>query len=201
MRSPLFLCSAIFCVASIAIGDPRGKATDYPAHAESAHVAIGAEYLVHSFSNGRQTYFTPDYLVVDTAVYPHGALVINQGHFRLVVNGATLSPQSPGVVAYTLSNDGFETNPRYARGPKFPGDTGSNPPQVPQAPDPNHPDAQPGPERAEDVVVRTTLQEGEFHSPQSGFLYFAYSGKLKKIKSMNLIYSDDAGELSVPLIP
>jgi hypothetical protein len=181
------------------LADPRPKSTDYPAHAESAHVSLGAEYLVHSFSNGRQTYFVPACLVVDTAVYPHGPLLIKPGNFRLRLNGTTmLSPQAPGMVAYSLNGPGFgDEQPRHQ--PRFPGDNSGNyPPQAPQAPDPAHPERE-GTEPVAEALARTALQDGEFHSAQSGFLYFPFNGKLKKVKSMDLVYSDEAGELVVKI--
>jgi hypothetical protein len=179
--------------------DPRAKATDYPAHAESDHVAIGAEYLVHSFSNGRQSFFVPGYLVVDAAVYPHGLLVIKQAHFKLLLNGQTaLAPQDAGMVSYSLQSFGYLDSGGRG-GSQFPGDNrGNGPPPPAQAPDPAHPERDLN-ETADAALRRTTLQEGEFHGPQSGYLYFPFDGKTKKIKSLDLVYKDDAGELTVKL--
>ncbi len=190
-----FVCSLTVCHA-----DPRAKAADYPAHAESAHVAIGAEYLVHSFSNGRQTYVIPQYLVVDTAVYPHGPLVIKPGNFKLVLNNnLVLTPQDAHMVAYSLKTLNYLDSGQSHGGGQFPGDTRGSTPRAPtQAPDPAHPERDPD-ETADAALVRTVLQEGEFHSPQSGFLYFPFEGKTKKIKSADLVYSDGAGELTVKL--
>ncbi len=186
---------------ALCFGDPRAKPADYPAHAQSAHVAIGAEYLVHSFSNGRQTFFVPDYLVVDTAVYPQGKLTIQQGHFQLRVNGTQrLNPVAPSMVGYSLQNPDFRNPGMAQQQPRFPGDPGGTRPLPPaQAPDPSQSDPQAAPESALESLTRTALPEGEFHSPQSGFLYFEYGGKIKKIKTLDLVYSDDAGELVVKL--
>ena len=62
----------MLAASTLAQADPRQKPTDYPAHAASDRLAVGAEYLVHSFGNGHQMYIAQDSLVVDTAVYPHG---------------------------------------------------------------------------------------------------------------------------------
>ena len=198
MRPALFPLLLLY--ASLCLADPRAKPTDYPAHAESEHLAIGAEYLVRSFSNGRQTYFVPGYLVVDTAVYPHGSLVMNQSHFKLVMNQqTTLAPQAPNMVAYSLKNIGYLDSGQTRGGSQFPGDSRGNPPPQPtQAPDPLHPERDPN-ETADAALTRTALPEGETHSPQSGFLYFPFEGKTKKIKSLDLVYTDDAGSLTVKL--
>ena len=166
-------------------------------------MAIGAEYLMHTFSNGRQSFFVPEYLVVDTAVYPHGNLTLKQSHFQLRLNGAQkLDPVAPNMVGYTLRNPDFNAaSNRPQQQPRFPGDPGANrPPQPTQAPDPSQGDPQMAtPESALDALVRTALPEGEFHGPQNGFLYFEFGGKTKKIKSLDLVYSDDAGELVVKM--
>jgi hypothetical protein len=197
MRPAVFLLLALS--ASIATADPRAKPTDYPAHAESAHLAIGAEYLVHSFSNGRQSYLAPNYLVIDAAVYPHAPLVLRAAHFKLVINGqSALVPQAPSMVAYSLQSLGY-LDSQGRGGSQFPGDSRGSGPQPPaQAPDPAHPERDPT-ETADAALVRTALPEGEFHGPQSGFLYFPFEGKTKKIKSLDLVYQDDAGVLTVKL--
>jgi len=50
-----------------------------------------------------------------------------------------------------------------------------------------------------EATVRLQLPEGEFHSAQSGFLYFAFSGKTKRIKTLDLIYRDGETDLVVKL--
>ncbi len=158
---------------------------------------------MHTFSNGRQSFFVPEYLVVDTAVYPHGNLTIKQGHFQLRLNGTQrLDPAPPNIVGYVLQNPDFRSGSgTQQQQPRFPGDPGGNRlPQPPQAPDPSQGDSTMAPpESARDSLTRTALPEGEFHGPQSGFLYFEYGAKTKKIKSLDLVYNDDAGELVVKL--
>lgn len=185
MRPILFLLPAVAATALLA-DDPRAKATDYPADAESPRLAIGAEYLVHSFGNGKQMYFAPDFLVVDTAVYPHEPLLINPGQFALRINGTTvLLPAAPQLVARSLSYSPLTPQAR----------------QRPRAPDPNRPDgeADPRSEPAGDVLVRMALQQGTYHSAQGGYLYFAFSGKVKKILSLELLYTGEGGQLTLKL--
>jgi hypothetical protein len=53
--------------------------------------------------------------------------------------------------------------------------------------------------RAEDVVAATAFPDGNVHGPVSGYLYFPYAGKTQKIKSLELLYSGAAGELTLKL--
>ncbi len=192
---------------------------DYPVHASMEKLSIGAEYMVHSFSGGRQTFIAQDYLVVEVAMFPiRGArVVVNAGHFSLRVNGAkhVLEPQGPEFVAANLKYPDWETRPRMeaSAGPvifgrptsveRFPGDPRPgqerlpNPPKAP-------PDDPSGQERepsvsAEELVVQTALPEGEAAGPVSGYLYFPYKGKVTKIRSLELQYAAPAGRASLVL--
>ena len=88
------------------IRDAKPKAADYPLHTSVGDVSIGAEYLVHSIPVGDQTFLTPDYLVVEVALYPkaNDPIVISDETFTLRVNGKkqVIYPQSPGFVAASM---------------------------------------------------------------------------------------------------
>jgi len=184
--------------------DPRPKPTDYPSHNESARLAIGAEYLVHSFSNGSQMYTSPDYLVVDTAVYPHGPLDVKRNQFSLRMTLQEKSHQAdeivvlhadaPSMVSYTIESS-INSVP-----PELRGAAGQRQPK-PKPSDPNAPvdSAQTGPEAVTDVVTRMALPEDLIRSGQAGYLYFPFSGKTKKIKSLDLIYGEGENTLVVKL--
>ncbi len=205
MRIPLFVIISLLTPLALLTGaDGRAKATDYPAHGESADVAIGAEYLVHSYSSGREMLMAPDFLVVDTAVYPkQGAFTVHQTDFRLRITPAKGEPflleaQAPQFVGlggpYPGLGAGGARQPRY---PGSPGGSQPGPTQTPDSPDgQNQPQA---PETQGQVAVRTALPEGEYHSAQAGFLFFPFSGKTKKLKRMDLIYKAAGGEVVVNL--
>lgn len=191
---------------------PRPSATDYPAHAAAADAAVGAEYMVHTFGSGRQTYIAADYLVIEVAVYPSKGKAVNvaAGDFTLHINGhkTGLAAQSPGFVAAALKYPDWETRrgveASAGAGPagiilgrprsvgRFPGDQRDPESRVPRAP--RAPDTTPGgverqePAKAEEVVVDAALPEGPWEKPVSGYLYFAYKGKTKSIKSLELRY-------------
>ena len=77
----------------------KPSAEDYPVRAKLEKLSIGAEYMVHSFSSGRQMFIAKDYLVVEVALFPAKGenLLVDAGQFTLRVNGRkqALSPQSP----------------------------------------------------------------------------------------------------------
>jgi hypothetical protein len=51
-----------------------------------------------------------------------------------------------------------------------------------------------------EAVQRSSLPEGtNLVAPFSGFLYFPFKGKLKKLKSVELLYHGDYGDTALPL--
>jgi len=203
--------------------DPREKPADYPVHATIGNVGIGAEYLVHSFSGDRQTFYTPDYLVVEVAVYParEAAVQIGNGTFVLRINGRkqTLYPDAPGFVAASLKYPDWERRMnveaqasagadvivgRPQTVERFPGDPRPGQSRLPRAPKAPESDPRSGAERQEpvnvaDVIAATALPEGMTASPVSGYLYFRYRGKTKSIKSLELVYQSKDGPVSLVL--
>ncbi|MGA2137007.1 MAG: hypothetical protein ABSH50_32345 [Bryobacteraceae bacterium] len=197
---------------------PRPSALDYPAHAELAHMSVGAEYTVHGFSNGEEMYIARDYLVVEVALFPAKGQIVaaNAGQFALRINGRkqVLQPEAPEFVAASLRFPDPDRHPGVEAGigplilgapqptARFPGDPSAAPaPQPPRAPDdnPSGIERQP-PVKAEDLVMQTALPEDEHHSPVSGFLYFPYRGKAKAIKSLQLEFSGSDGTVTLPLL-
>jgi hypothetical protein len=205
---PRVLFLAICFAACAAAADPRPKPADYPAHAESPKLDIGAEYLVHSFSNGSQMYVSPEYLVVDTAVYPHGTVKVKAVDFslRLTLQGnrhhpdetLVLRPQTPALVGYTILS-GINAVPADMRNPG--GQRKPSPQTIPRPSDQTAPQdsGAPGPEAVTAVVTRMALPEGVTPSGQAGYLYFAFPGKTKQIKELELIYGEGETALVVKL--
>ena len=204
--------------------EPRKDAAEFPAHAKTESLAIGAEYLVRSFSGQGQTYVAPGYLVVEVAVYPvrPGEFTLSAGNFSLRINGkkALLMPQTPGIVAASLKYPDWEERSGVEAGvgaggagvilgrprpmERFPDDTRpgrSRLPAPPRAPAPEDPSGlgKSPPVSAEELVVATALPEGEFRGPVAGYLYFAHKGKPKSIRSLELLYSGPAGPAALRL--
>lgn len=218
--SRLGACVGLFC--ALAWGQsgtsPKASAGDYPVQAKAGEVALGAEYLVHSISSSQQTFVAPDFLVFEVAVFPPKgqSVEISTGQFRLRINGKkqVLYAQSPGFVAASLKYPDWEYRPTLEAGAgvggggvtigrpnpveRFPGDRRPTegrtpaPPQVP-AQTPGGVEKQPV-QMAEEAVVNSALPEGRTTGPVSGHLYFPYKGKLKSIKSLELIFEQGERE-------
>ena len=181
-------------------------------------LSIGAEYLVHSFSSGREMFIAKDYLVVEVALYPVNgeSLLVSSGQFSLRVNARkqALAPHAPEIVAGSLKYPDRENGPHAvaALGPiilgqpqpveRFPGDpnarTGPPPPRAPQD-NPTGLDKEP-PVKAEELVVQAALPEGEHSGPSSGFLYFPYRGRVGRIRSLELVFTGPGGSTTLPLL-
>ena len=202
--------------AALALGStPKAKAGDYDAHAKSDDVEIGAEYMVHSFSRGQAMYVARDFLTVEVALYSDQAekrqlVDINYGDFQLTVNGKkiALAPMNPYTVGTTLDHPDWQPNQpqveasagtpngRVTLGapPHTPLPAGE-PPGYPRTAPLPQPDAPGGVEAqprapASRIAVECALPDGSQGLPVSGFLYFAYSGSTKSIKSLVLRYRD-----------
>lgn len=207
----LWCCSGVMFAQSGTT--PKQKPEEYEAHAEAHNARIGAEFLVHSFSRGEETFIASDYLVVEVALFPPKGetIVVRAGDFRLRINGKRqlLPPQTPGMVAASLQHPEWRTTPTMEAdagigdkgviigGPPrnrnpFPGSVppGQGPVNLPRAPAPDAGLDLPPRVKPAELVVETALPEGECHSARSGFLYFAYKGKIGSIKTLELLYQD-----------
>ena len=201
---------------------PRPAPSEYPVHTALGRASLGAEYLVRSLPGQGQTFDVRDYLVLEVAVYPAQgeSFMVSSGHFTLRVNGRkqTLYPQTPGMVAASLKYADWERRPTLQAGAgvgdtgvilgapppveRFPGDrrpTQNRLPKPPRAPDTPGNVERREPASAEEVAVQTTLPEGETRGPVSGHLYYAFKGKTKSIKSLELLYRGPAGEAALKL--
>lgn len=206
----------LFC-AGAAFGqgtEPKAKAEDYEVHASTPTAAIGAEYLVHSFSRGDQAFLAKNYLVVEVALFPpkDATIQVRNSDFSLRINGkkAPLLPEAVSMVAGSLQHPEWEQPGPYGeidastgnagvviggppRNPNpFPG---SNPPgsQLPprvEVPKDNPSGVEKEHVKAEVVAVETALVEGPHHAAFSGFLYFPYRGKGSSVKTAELQYQD-----------
>jgi hypothetical protein len=204
------------CCTGLVFGqgtEPKPKAEEYEVSAVSKNITLGAEYMVHSFGSGGQMYLADDYLVVEVALYPPKGqtLDVKPGSFSLRLNGKKpiLQPVTPATVAASLTQPDWMPS-RQGQGGPFGGGGGpgvilGSPvpgqgsggstgrfPTPPRAPAPGAPGGidRREPVRAEELIVQTALPAGESRGPVSGFLYFAFKGKPKSLKSVELLYED-----------
>ena len=208
---------------------PREKAGDYPVHAEMKDgFTIAADYLVHTLPTGTlnttDALVANDYLVVEVAVFgPRGKRIdLSQGSFTLVLDtgkkggGKTaLSPDSAGTVAASIKFSDWTQKPHVeAEGgvgnanvgfgppmtPRFPGDPSVRPLPVPPVPEQNPAGIEKErPLSIDERVQRASLPTGELAPPAAGLLFFAFEGKTKSIKTLELVYEGPAGRVVLKL--
>ncbi|MEZ5355637.1 MAG: hypothetical protein R2762_23630 [Bryobacteraceae bacterium] len=205
-----------------AIEPPKPKPELYPAHTALNAMTLAAEYTGSSVFGRRDTYYLPNYLVIDAAVFPAPRKIVrlSSGHFRLRVNGRkALLPQPPGMVALAVNDPAWSMNRRWEttggvgpvilgqpRRAPFPGDpTGSDPRNRAPLPRPVENEDRSGvekepPESMQDVVKGEALLEGPVEQAVRGYLYFPYQGKLKSVKKLELLYDNgfQTASLSLP---
>lgn len=189
---------------------PKEKAEDYETSGRSGAVAVGAEYMVHSFSADGKTFLAPEYLVVEVALYPPKDVDIQatQSEFSLRVDGKRLPSAATQQVLRSLERSGWNRErgvtgsvgagntdvvlgaPRRPTG-EYPQPPGAQYPRAPRAPEPDYRANVPRDDmKATDVLTRTAFPEGRYRGAVSGYLYFYYKGNASKIRSVELIYQD-----------
>lgn len=198
----------------------REKAAEYPAHVSLPGVEIGAEYLVHSIPTEKGFYIANDYLVVEVGIFPSTAekIKISSGQFILRINHgkSELVTDSPGTVAASIKYPDWEQHrtvtaqagPVIVGAPpqvgRFPGDPQERPPVIPppqESPDP----AGNGPaptKTIEEMIAQAALPEWPANKPVSGCLFFHFRGKMKSVRSLELVYDGGDGrpKATIPLL-
>jgi hypothetical protein len=214
---PLWRFALLLVAASLSLLQAQGTKTredpgKYRAHAQIGSLGIAADLLGHYIPLEGTAIRTNNYLVVEVALFapPNTKVAINSGQFALKVNGQLFLPQSPGLVTvgYVVP-DMRERRSRLeadagvgpvivsaGRDPvqtKFPGDT--NPADSPLPPRSNGSDdaLQRDPVDPVKAVSNAALPEGSHATPISGYLFYAYTGKLKRIKHAEIEYTSPTG--------
>jgi len=225
----LELASCLFVVLPLLSRDPtlsphgttpKQVPSGYPVRAALGDRTVAAEYMVRSIQGRDGTFVNKNYLVIEVAFYgPKLArLLISNSQFSLRINGKkpALSPQTPSFVAADFRYPNWE-GPDWSVGagsgeqvvifggppvPRFPGDRTGTGPRIPRAPEPPGPGGveKDQPPRADEVAIESALPEGELALPVSGYLYFAYKGKPKSIRSLELAYDGPAGKTTLKLL-
>ena len=190
---------------------PRTKASDYPRHITLPSLEIGAEYLVHTVPGPKGGYFAGDYLVVEVAIFPGATntVSISSGQFTLRINNkTTLVTQASGAVAASIKYPDWEQHRNISAqagplifGPsgagRFPGDPTQPRPLPSPVPDQTDTAGVKQPDLPiETAIAQAALPEGLISEQVKGCLFFRFEGKLKSIKSLDLIF-DQAGASSV----
>lgn len=183
---------------------PRAAPSDYQAQGKAGALTIGAEFEGHSVPTPDAIYTSDDYVVVELGFFGSSPVAINLGDFSLRVNGAkkTLSAQPYELAFKTMMDPAWEP-PKPAGEEKSKTSFGSGGGGGGQDTGPPPPVHMPLEIRRpmEQHVTHAALLEGQFPFPRAGLVFFEYHGKAKNIRSLELIYSGAAGNMTLPLHP
>lgn len=223
MKAVLSL-ALVTAIAARAQGtQPKASSADYAAHARLEGMPVGAECLFHSAPGPEGAIFVKDYLVIEVAVFPPAAPapVLGSAQFRLRLNGKRdlLFAQSPGMVAASLRYPGYEGATVLTAGAgigdgsvvvggppraeRFPGDPRPGLGRLPRTPrvESGNPEAASKPAQTpEEFINRIAFPEGSPHGPASGCLFFHYQGKLKRIRSLELVVTSGKETATLKLL-
>jgi len=177
---------------------PRAAPSDYPAQAKAGDVTIAAEFAGHALPTPEGPLDADDYVVVEVAFYgPAGTRApIAFSDFSLRVNDKKTPVQAVSYERVWQSVKDPEWVPpvkeEKSKGGLTTGggnDNSSAPPRPPAEL-----------RRAWALrVKKAALAPGDLPLPRAGLIYFPYGGKEKGIRSMELIYTGQAGSVSLEL--
>ncbi len=202
-------------VAARAQLEPRDSADDYSAVCRLQGGSVGVDYLHRSLPTPRGLQFIPRTLIFEIGVFPHRGKTIALGSNDFQINwqkaDLPLLPVHPQYVVASLLRPEYRrgaigararvgrTDPRTGefegvtiggppRNPRFPDDPRRDGPPLPRAPveprvTPKPPHADERPDRI--LSIHALSAEPADH-PSAGYVYFAYNGKLKKLKGLVL---------------
>ena len=207
--------------AALAAGlEPRVDANAYPARGASPRMKMGAEFSGRGLTVRGGSWITGEYLAVEIGVFvlPGAVVDLKLSDFALTLNGERIprAAQPPAMVGASVRNTGLARQKGVEVGggvgpadvvfgrprqtdERFPGDPGVSrrvPPRAPEDPPANSPPLM----TADKAIVEYALPEGEVRGPVAGFLYFHYPGKANKIRTIDLLYRSEKGEVRLKLL-
>jgi len=191
--------------------EPPPAASDYPYHCQVGEHEFGVEYLGRQLPVERSAYYLPQILVFELGVFPAADQTLQIGTSNLEFvrngNGYAQPPTDAEYVRASLLHPewNYESKPRLIGGvssgsgavilggpdtssPRFPGDPRAesrHPTPVPN-PTPRTSKSDGGLQDAMYTVTANALPRHLIDRPTSGYAYFSYSKKLKKLKKIEL---------------
>jgi hypothetical protein len=217
---PLLLTALLAAIAAAQGTPPKASAAEYPVHAELGKLTLGVEYLVHSVPTPKGVLVSSDYLVIEVALFGPSlsAIDFRADHFRLRMNGDkyALMTQSPGMVAASMKYPDWQQRPTMTASagngtgeviygpqptPRFPGDPNARQIPIPRPPEPENRSGQEKepPVPVEEQIQKLALPEGKYPPPLAGLIFFPFHGKMKSIKTLELIYEGPGGKATLKL--
>lgn len=211
VRATLLAIAAVLSTGTVLSREIPLKAgpSEYLAHAElNSNFSIAADFLGKYLPVGGTTIYSDEYLFVEVAFFgARGAQAeIKPDQFSLSINGTLLTPKPPGAV--TEWNGALEMNPRpqvvssSSESGTFEIGKASRVPAAPVPQDSNGPVDSQGKKKSltpDEAVKASELPQGVHALPAAGYLFFAFEGKLKKIKHAELLYKGPLGEATLKL--
>lgn len=178
----------------------RHSPAEYPVQGAVGDMKVGAEYMVTTFSAEGQSFSIDDHLIVELGIFPQKEANVDARRFALRINGKRiLMTQTPGMVAASVKYPDWTSKPtlQAEAGPiivgrtqpvgRFPGDRRA---ERRPAPDPSQTNPTKPEVDYEDLIKRAALSEGKMNRPLAGLLYFPYDGKLKSIRTVELLVDE-----------
>lgn len=195
---------------------PRPTPADYQDQAEAGKLTIAAEFQGHAVPTLQANLTTEDYVSVEVAFFgPAGArTTLSIEDFSLRINGKKTVPALPyGAVLSNVKDPEWvppepvvsnehpnlvDRDEEKAQKPSSSGLSagsgagGQDPPPVIRVP-----------LEVQRVlhqrVQKSALPEGDRALPVAGLIFFSYSGKVQKIRTVELLYSGAAGKATLTL--
>lgn len=191
--------------------ETRRDISDYSVRSHLNQAEMGVDFLGHYIPvRDGQIFSSPDYIAVEVAVFSKSKdkLMLHANQFSLKLNSETLMPVKAGYVSLPMVVPELKSEQPHAEVDASAGPVvyTSPQPQIPRRLPDDNGAGTPLPGQltlSQDQIMRDlqdlALPEGEHTPPVSGYLYFPYPKKLKKIKHLTLLYSGPMGESSSPL--
>jgi hypothetical protein len=180
---------------------PRTGPADYPVQAKLGPITLAAEFAGHGLPTPEGPLSTEDYVVVEVAFFgPTGKrLPVSFNDFSLRINNRKNPIPSESYEHVGTSVKDPEWNPPEKpdkEGNGILGGGGAND----TSKEPPRPPAELRRAWAQ-RVWKASLAGGDRPLPQDGLLFFSYGGKVKSIRSLELIYAGPAGKATLDLQP
>ena len=181
----------------------RTAPTEYQGQIKVGAVTLAADFTGHSVPTPESIFTTEDFVMCEVAFYgaPGTKLAMSLQDFSLRINGSKkLVPAIGDQFAFKSMKDPEwipPTPPEKSKsGGISTGGGGQNdpPPVTPKMPI----DVE---RKMEQKVLKAALPEGERALPAAGLIFFQYGGKVKGIRSLELVYTGAAGKAALPLQP
>ena len=225
MRAEFLVGVALGCGSVYGQVEPPGAASDYPYHCQVGEHEIGVEYLARQLPTRGGPYHLPHVLVFELGVFPAAeqTLRIGTSNLEFIRNGKSYGEISadPEFVKAALMHPewAYENEPQLigvigvgaggvilgpdTRNPRFPGDprAESDRPLPVPSPTPQTSRSDGGMADAAYTVIADALPRHVMDRPTSGYAYFSYQGRLKKLKKIELRVRLDGGECSLEIDP